>query len=378
MSESLELEDCVIPLAKQGAVAQAVFGRHSATCEPADEMSQAEFEAAMTELGVANFQADRDGAHDVFVKDNQAITRTKYGSLRFARDKTRRCTDVPCLLLYIGCCVGMFFVAKMGFARGDPNRLLFATNYQGEVCGRGNHSETPLIYFPELEKEMVAWAMEVAINPKKASFSTFRPPGKCVAACPKKGAVFDMDGTAFKVHFEQREIMMRCFSKYPASPLYFAKCKEFHTNASTRAASDGRLLPREGTCTQYKEEWRVPSTEGLCSALTGDFRSVTCLTKAEPCDSLMRTYYDADECCDAAMRTVYPRCASHVLGSGNFNENPLMNNPVFQKMMAASAALGRAFGDMARAGALILLCGGLGTMLQVRRAPPCPAAGHHC
>ena len=372
----LELTDCVIPPDKQGMVAQRVFGKHCADGKV--EMAQEEFEAAMAELGVTDFHSDRDGAHDIFVKCNHSVTRTKFGSLRFVRAKTRHMTDVPCLLLFLGYLVAMGAVADFGLRHGNPQRLLYATDYNGSTCGRGALAATPLIFYPELEADMVKFAIMVAADPKKAKFSNFQSAGKCVAACPAKGAPFEMGGAAYKVGFEQKEVMMRCFSQYPKSPLYFAKCKAFAANASTAAAAAAAgaaaAPPSEGTCAQYVEEWTAPGGAGnaaavslrdrLCSELTGDWRSVICLTKTAPCDSLMRTYYDSKRCCAAAMGRTYPHCETYTLGSGNYNENPLMENPVFQKMMAAAAAVGRAFGDMTRSASLILLCGGLFTVFQ--------------
>merc|ERR1719238_192887 len=102
----------------------------------------------MSELGVADFHADRDGLHDIFKKDNQAITRTAHGSLRFAREKTRHCRDVPCLILFLLYWVGMVVVASIALDKGVPERLLYATDYQGHTCGRGEKVDTKLIYYP--------------------------------------------------------------------------------------------------------------------------------------------------------------------------------------------------------------------------------------
>jgi len=377
--ESIELEDCIIPPEKQGMVAQRVFAKHCS--EGSVEMKQEEFEAAMNELGVTDFASDRDGAHDIFKRYNSSITRTKFGSLRFVRTKTRHMTDVPCLLLFLVYWCAMFWVADLGLREGDPNRLLYAVDYQGNTCGRWNYTGQPLIYYPELEKDMVRFAMLVAADPTKAKLSNFESAGKCVSECPRKGTQFELGGKDFKVHFHQKELMMRCFSKYPKSPLFFGKCKEFAPNVTSALTS---ALPKEGPCENYASEWQLDAKR-ICSELTTpcdmpavdaqgkqitveepckDYRPVICLTNTKPCDSLMNTYYESKKCCKEAMNAVYPKCETYKLGSGNYNENPLMNNPVFQKMMAASAALGRAFGDMTRAATLILLCGGLFTVMQ--------------
>jgi hypothetical protein len=365
---SVELEECVIPPAMRGEPAEKVFASKCAEGEV--EMTQEAFEEAMGELGCVGFAADRSGVHGVFVKHTEAITRTKFGSLRFVRTKTRKCRDVPCLVLFLLYLAAAFYIGAWAMDKGAPERLLQATDFEGNVCGRANNTGKGLIFYPELEADMVKFAIVVAQDPSKARFQNFQSAGRCVAACPSKGDTFEMGGEQYKVYFDQKIVLARCFSKYPKSPLYFAKCRDFFPNASSVAAAAAAgvpakqaALPLLGSCARYAEEWNLPYRE-LCSELTGEFRAVTCLTKTKPCNSLMNTYYDSKQCCREAMTTVYPKCAQYTVGSGNYNENPLMENPVFQKMMGASAAVGRAFGDMSRTAMLILLCGGVFTMFQ--------------
>jgi len=362
MASSVELEDCIIPADKRGEPAAQVFA--SKCKEGSVEMTQEAFEEAMTELGCVGFAADRTGTHHIFKKDCESITRTKYGSLRFVRTKTRKCRDVPCLILFLLYCTLMGFMCAWSLREGDPTRLIRATNFKGAVCGAGALANRSLIYFPELEQDMVKFAIMVAADPTKARIQNFKSAGDCVAACPRKGELFSMGGETYKVHFEQKEVLGRCFSKYPKSNLYFAKCKDFAPNASTVAARGGSSLPAlDLPCAAYAEEWNLPR-DRVCEELTGEFRAVTCLTKAAPCDSLMRTYYDPSDCCADAMKLVYPRCGRYSVGSGHYSDNPLLENPVFSQMMSASATLGRAFGDTSKASFFILLCGGIFTMLQ--------------
>ena len=360
----VELQDCLIPEAMRGRPACKVF---MAACEksgPGPEMEQQHFEEAMQELGCVGFHADRSGAHGIFKRDTESITRTKYGSLRFARAKTRKCRDVPCLLLLGAYIALMVVMARWALAQGDPNRLLRAKNYKGETCGApsGPHANASLIYYPELEQDMIKFAIMVAQDPTKARIQNFKSAGQCIATCPNKGDDFTMDGEAFKVYFDQTEVLSRCFSRYPKSNLYFAKCKTFAPNASTVAAI-GSSLGMELPCARYAEEWGLPR-DRVCEETTGDFRAVTCLTKTAPCDSLMDTYYDAKVCCRDAMTATYPHCGKYSLGSGHYTDNPLLENPVFSQMMSASATIGRAFGDTSRTSLLILLCGGVFSMFQ--------------
>jgi len=51
-------------------------------------------------------------------------------------DDGRSCTDIQCLLLFIVFWIGFIVIASIGFANGDPERLLYGTDYLGYVCGR--------------------------------------------------------------------------------------------------------------------------------------------------------------------------------------------------------------------------------------------------
>merc|ERR1711871_1125528 len=156
----------------------------------------------------------------------------------------------------------MIGVGSFGFARGDPWRLLYATNYRGEVCGVGNNSDKPLIFYPELDQDLVRFAERSAVGGGTVSLKSFESAGQCVSKCPHMGQIFTMANISYPVYFNQSEVMMRCFSKYPMSPLYFAKCKAFEPNATTTAAQLQQQTPKknvvqpqaqliEGTCERY-------------------------------------------------------------------------------------------------------------------------------
>lgn len=63
----------------------------------------------------------------------------------------RGCTDWPCLLIFIGFCIGMFIVANMAMKDGKINRLKYGTNWRGDTCGDEPHGQyqywpNPLFY----------------------------------------------------------------------------------------------------------------------------------------------------------------------------------------------------------------------------------------
>ncbi|KJE92111.1 choline transporter-like protein [Capsaspora owczarzaki ATCC 30864] len=50
----------------------------------------------------------------------------------------RKCTDVPCCLLFIVFWIGMIIIAAFGFANGDPFRLINPVDSMGNICGELN------------------------------------------------------------------------------------------------------------------------------------------------------------------------------------------------------------------------------------------------
>ena len=51
----------------------------------------------------------------------------------------RGCTDVLCLLLLIAFIVGWVIVGVFAFKWGDPLILIYPSNSEGDICGRGNY-----------------------------------------------------------------------------------------------------------------------------------------------------------------------------------------------------------------------------------------------
>uniref|UniRef100_A0A7S4RF78 Choline transporter-like protein n=1 Tax=Alexandrium monilatum TaxID=311494 RepID=A0A7S4RF78_9DINO len=60
----------------------------------------------------------------------------------------RRCTDVPCCLLFLVCLAGFSFIVSWGVLNGDPHRFMHLPNSQRDICGRSEGvKEKPLLYF---------------------------------------------------------------------------------------------------------------------------------------------------------------------------------------------------------------------------------------
>ncbi|XP_053381020.1 choline transporter-like protein 2 isoform X2 [Mercenaria mercenaria] len=90
--------------------------------------------------------------------------------------KNRSCTDIICCLLFVICVTGMVVVSAVGFGYGDPKKLVYPTDSDGNMCGVGDYASKPyLAYFDILQ------CTKVGVYAIAAGCPT---PSVCVASCP--------------------------------------------------------------------------------------------------------------------------------------------------------------------------------------------------
>ncbi|XP_069121445.1 choline transporter-like protein 2 [Argopecten irradians] len=67
--------------------------------------------------------------------------------------KNRSCTDIICCLLFLICIVAMIVCSAIGYARGNPAKLVFPTDSAGSICGYDKSvvSKPNLMYFDLLQ-----------------------------------------------------------------------------------------------------------------------------------------------------------------------------------------------------------------------------------
>merc|ERR1711865_1218611 len=53
-------------------------------------------------------------------------------------ERDRCCTDPHMLLVFLVFVAGMFIVADLAWKEGDPNRIQYGTNWQGNTCNTGD------------------------------------------------------------------------------------------------------------------------------------------------------------------------------------------------------------------------------------------------
>ncbi|XP_072167973.1 choline transporter-like protein 4 [Diadema setosum] len=87
--------------------------------------------------------------------DDEKPAKSKYGKSR-PHDPTfngpikkRGCTDVICCLIFLAFLGGQGFIAYIAFTTGDPQTIIYATDYKGQICGSTPEvaNLTSLFYF---------------------------------------------------------------------------------------------------------------------------------------------------------------------------------------------------------------------------------------
>jgi hypothetical protein len=69
----------------------------------------------------------------------------------------RKCRDVVCLLLFIVFWIGMFIIAGVSVSKGEPGRLVYGIDYQGNTCGVSSLSAQQQTYYPKIMGECAIW-----------------------------------------------------------------------------------------------------------------------------------------------------------------------------------------------------------------------------
>jgi choline transporter-like protein 2/4/5 len=91
-------------------------------------------------------------------------------------EKNRRCTDVLFTLIFLAFWVGMVYAGAYGFSKGDPRILVYGTDYQGNLCGKGALEDFKVRYFVN-PYEVLEAGNTAGANIKDAK-------SICLKACP--------------------------------------------------------------------------------------------------------------------------------------------------------------------------------------------------
>ena len=73
----------------------------------------------------------------------------------------------------------MLIIALVGMQQGEPLKLIYGKDFNGNVCGKGDNANKTLLYYPRINDDML-YAMENNIALTSIEFYGF-----CVETCPK-------------------------------------------------------------------------------------------------------------------------------------------------------------------------------------------------
>ncbi|PVD22194.1 hypothetical protein C0Q70_17999 [Pomacea canaliculata] len=122
---------------------------------------------------------DGHKVHDVDEKpDSKYGTPRQHNPREKVPCKSRSCTDILCCIIFVIFVLGFVVCAIIGFARGNPIKLVYPTDSYGNVCGDGAYSTKPyLFYFDMLQ--CAKMGVSVVVNGCPTS-------QVCVSTCPTR------------------------------------------------------------------------------------------------------------------------------------------------------------------------------------------------
>lgn len=97
--------------------------------------------------------------------------------------KKRSCTDIICLVLFLTFILGYIAVGVLAWIHGDPKKVIYPTESDGNLCGFGNYSDRPYLYYTNMMK-CVGTVLLVGMQCPTRQI--------CVANCPTTAWVADV------------------------------------------------------------------------------------------------------------------------------------------------------------------------------------------
>lgn len=96
--------------------------------------------------------------------------------------KNRSCTDILCLFIFIFFLAGWAVVAFFAYRYGNPERLVYPTDSQGNICGRPPFEDKQFLFFFDITK-----CLKRAYKPGDLLPSLIcHTPQVCVSQCPNE------------------------------------------------------------------------------------------------------------------------------------------------------------------------------------------------
>lgn len=227
-------------------------------------------------------------------------------------DNKRKCRDVGCCLFFALFWLGMIIIGAIGLRLGKWQRLVFGTDYNGQICGADVKSKSYITY-PRTNEDFLA-------NLGKTNPYDYKFYGICVSTCPQTLDVICNYGFG-EAAAETPDVKRSCLTDDTYSPPAGVDCTALAKNCWITAQSTSSIMFR---CIPV---YNVSNTQGnVCSYPP----SIT----------------DAND----------PSCIIVTENRVGAVQRPAKPNLLFDQLNTGRQLWGRWFGDLARSWWVILLC----------------------
>jgi choline transporter-like protein 2/4/5 len=258
----------------------------------------------------------------------------------------RKCHDVLFLVIFVAFWLGMFAIAGAGVSAGDPERLIFASDFQGQTCGAKAYKDKPLVYYPRMNQDLIE-ASQRGTSPVDTKLY-----GICVSKCPSRNDYicnydqYKSDGTYAGKDSQKTAVAKDIFSKGPC----------WYVGVDT-TPTIFRCIPKQQSNT---------NTTKWCSTPDGLVRNKTATDKNG------NPYYNAV----TGNPTAYCETVYFERSSSGYEQG--QENPLFEKLRSVAALFSSWAGDIQTTVSPIAICGlvlplvlGLAFLVMLRYCAGC-------
>lgn len=288
----------------------------------------------------------------------------------YIKAEERKCTDVCFCGCFIIFWIVMLVIMGIAAAQGNSDRLMYGTDYQGNICGHDQAgvelSASPkvtgvdmtsrkFIYYPRIVEDIVAFAQSGTTDPLKIKLF-----GVCMSSCPQPKdtpvVCTDAGGAALD----------RIVTKMGAeiNPAVYKTQDWKRLKALTTIESAFRYAmytPDSGTAKGGCWHVPLPSKDYFYRCLWQRNSNYTTRRTCSSPESLAGFDLDLATGPDAtqAQKDAAEGCITAITTSTKSSEGEARSNPLIDQFFNAADTAGRYVGDLQKAKVVILVAGGV-------------------
>lgn len=288
----------------------------------------------------------------------------------YVKAEERKCTDICFCGCFIIFWILMLVVMGIAAAQGNSDRLMYGTDYQGNVCGSDQSgvelSASPkvtgvdmtarkFIYYPRIVEDIVAFASSGTTDPLKIKLF-----GVCMDSCPqpKVSPVVCTDEAGVALD----KIVTAMGSKIDPNVYKTQPWKRLKAlNTIQNAVDYLKYQPNSGTAKGGCWHVPLPSKDYFYRCLWQRNSNYTTRRVCSSPDSLAGFDLDLATGPDAtqAQKDAAEACITAVTTTTKSSEGEARSNPLIDQFFNAADTAGRYVGDLQKAKVVIFVCGGV-------------------